>query len=214
MSVERPADSRDALLWAARKIFAQKGFESATVKELAETADVNVSLVSYYFGGKEGLYRTCLQEAGSQRLAMAERLLKAPESREDFRVRLKLFAEEFISFHLEESDVTTILHRECNSESSIAQDVFKNTFLKGFGQFTQFLQVARDRGIMRPDVDIASATLVFFGGLIHTLRMSDMHVAVLGLDIKNEAFREKVIHQSIQIFLTGTLNHSAEESPQ
>src|SRR5438105_621692 len=100
MTAKEAADSREALLSAAKIVFAKKGYAAATVKELADAAGVNVSLVSYYFEGKEGLYRTILENFGTKRLAATQRLLNKPESAEDFRVRLKLFVEEYFSWHI------------------------------------------------------------------------------------------------------------------
>lgn len=47
---------RDRLLDAALRLFARKGFESASVRELAEAADVTRPTLYYHFGSKEGLY--------------------------------------------------------------------------------------------------------------------------------------------------------------
>ena len=43
------------LLDAAEKVFARAGYDGASVREIAEAADANVSLINRYFGGKEGL---------------------------------------------------------------------------------------------------------------------------------------------------------------
>ena len=39
----------------AEKLFAQKGFEGTSVRDIAEAADVNLAMISYYFGSKEKL---------------------------------------------------------------------------------------------------------------------------------------------------------------
>ena len=49
--------SRRCLLAAALDEFAAKGFAGARVQDIARRAGVNKQLISYYFGGKEGLYR-------------------------------------------------------------------------------------------------------------------------------------------------------------
>jgi TetR/AcrR family transcriptional regulator len=49
--------SRRCLLAAALDEFAAKGFAGARVQDIAHRAGVNKQLISYYFGGKEGLYR-------------------------------------------------------------------------------------------------------------------------------------------------------------
>jgi TetR/AcrR family transcriptional regulator len=59
---KRDADrTRHALFDAALAEFAAKGFEGARVSEIAERAGVSKQLVSYYFGGKEGLYEAVLE---------------------------------------------------------------------------------------------------------------------------------------------------------
>lgn len=65
MTVEREAprtdtDCRETLLTVATPLFAEKGFNGVSVREIAGYAGVNVSMISYYFGGKEGLYAAVL----------------------------------------------------------------------------------------------------------------------------------------------------------
>jgi AcrR family transcriptional regulator len=47
---------RDRLLGEALQLFARKGFESASVRELTEAAKVTRPTLYYHFGSKEGLY--------------------------------------------------------------------------------------------------------------------------------------------------------------
>lgn len=55
-----------ALLAAAARLFAQKGYENTRTLEIAREAGVNEALINRYFGGKEGLLMSVLQgtEAG------------------------------------------------------------------------------------------------------------------------------------------------------
>lgn len=48
--------TRTAILEAAKKIFAAKGFGAATVRDICTEAGANIALVSRYFGSKSGLY--------------------------------------------------------------------------------------------------------------------------------------------------------------
>ncbi len=50
------------LLEAAFTEFSENGYDGARVGEIAARAGVNKQLISYYFGGKEGLYRTLVRE--------------------------------------------------------------------------------------------------------------------------------------------------------
>jgi len=55
-------DCRTKLIAATTPLFAEKGFNGVGVRELASAAGVNLSMISYYFGGKEGLYAAVLNE--------------------------------------------------------------------------------------------------------------------------------------------------------
>lgn len=53
-------DCRENIITAAIPLFAAKGLNGVSVRELAGAAAVNLSMISYYFGGKEGLYDAVL----------------------------------------------------------------------------------------------------------------------------------------------------------
>jgi TetR/AcrR family transcriptional regulator len=52
-----PERTRKRILDAAVEVFSAKGYAGARVAEIADHAGVNKQLITYYFGGKEGLYQ-------------------------------------------------------------------------------------------------------------------------------------------------------------
>jgi AcrR family transcriptional regulator len=67
-----PDRTRHALLDAARHEFADKGLAGARVSEIAERAGVNKQLISYYFGGKQGLYDALVEQWLEQEREMTD----------------------------------------------------------------------------------------------------------------------------------------------
>jgi len=54
------ADTRGALLAAARAEFAERGFDGATVRVIADRAGVDPAMVNHWFGSKEALFTAAL----------------------------------------------------------------------------------------------------------------------------------------------------------
>ncbi len=48
-------DAFERIVEASAELFAENAFHSVSVREIANKADVNISMISYYFGGKAGV---------------------------------------------------------------------------------------------------------------------------------------------------------------
>lgn len=208
-----PGDSRDALIQAAKHVFAEKGYEGATVKDLCDAAQVNASLVSYYFGGKEGLYRTCLETFGKDRLEVAERILSAPKNLDEMILRLKLFAEEIVIMNSREADTCRMMFRGMEKMDTISAEIFRNVFYRVFLALQNFLASAQKTGLLRQDFDMETTTSLMFGSLIHQLRSQEI-VKLLGKPtLDDPAFRTQMIEHWVGAFTGGLLQQNQSSSP-
>ncbi len=59
-SPERP-DARERLIAAGGRLFAERGYDGVSTRQLARRAKVNLSAITYHFGGKQALYRAVFQ---------------------------------------------------------------------------------------------------------------------------------------------------------
>jgi AcrR family transcriptional regulator len=62
MSKTIKADSSTRIINSAAYLFSRKGFSGVGVREIATKAKVNISMVSYYYGGKVGLLKAIVTE--------------------------------------------------------------------------------------------------------------------------------------------------------
>jgi len=60
------AETRLHILQVAGRIFAEKGFERTTSREICSAAGTNLAAVNYHFGSRDGLYEAVLVEAHGQ----------------------------------------------------------------------------------------------------------------------------------------------------
>jgi AcrR family transcriptional regulator len=88
------SSSRQAILTAARSSFARHGYDGATIRGIASSADVDPALVRHYFGTKEHLFVEALQFPADPAEFVPRLLAPGPEG----------LGERLVSFFLEAWD--------------------------------------------------------------------------------------------------------------
>ena len=87
--------TRDKLLEAAGRAFAERGFAGATIRDICKEAGANVAAVNYYFKDKLALYTEVLQQVAQAknvdgvRAALEQRVSPEDALRDAIRARLR-----------------------------------------------------------------------------------------------------------------------------
>ena len=76
------AERREQLIEVSRGIFAERGYDGASVEEIASRSGVSKPVVYEHFGGKEGLYAVVVDREVRTLLAMMETALTPGPPRE------------------------------------------------------------------------------------------------------------------------------------
>ncbi len=71
-------DTKAALLEAARAVFAEQGYDGATVRAIATRAGVDAAMVNHWFGSKEGLFVQAVLQLPFDPAELIERLAEGP----------------------------------------------------------------------------------------------------------------------------------------
>lgn len=117
-------ERREQLLAVGRALFAEKGFDAATIEEVAARAEVSKPVVYEHFGGKEGLYAVVVDRERADLLDRMTTALSVGHSRE----RLERAARAILTYVEESADGFRILVRDSPSStggslSSLLNDV-------------------------------------------------------------------------------------------
>ena len=85
--MSRSKDTRERILQAAERLFAEHGFDATSVDRVARAAEVNKALVYYYFKSKDALLAALFDEV------LAEMRARAGDASDHPRLRDKIAAE-------------------------------------------------------------------------------------------------------------------------
>lgn len=131
-------NSKEKILNAATKLFAHKGFNGVSIREICKEADVNICMISYYFGGKQELYNAIIDnliERQTEYISSFLNLDKHPSelSKKEQIDLLMLVLDKFCDFFYSKNiskDIIILLLREQQSERFVIQSAVINYFRK------------------------------------------------------------------------------------
>jgi AcrR family transcriptional regulator len=128
---------RAQLIETARAVFAKRGYEAASVEEIADRAKVSKPIVYEHFGGKEGLYAVLVDREMDQVVARIAEAIGTGTPRE----RVERAALSFLSYVRDQPDGFVVLSRDApvtlarggmssllNDVAERVADVFTSTF--------------------------------------------------------------------------------------
>ncbi len=196
-------DTKELLILKATELFAKNGYDGTTVKDIADAASINVSLVSYHFGGKLALFHDCLKKFGEEKVGIAYKILQTPKSQQEFMVRFELFIDEITKSYIEQPMLLALVHHEFETGSAEAIELFKATFYKAFNMVVSFFESAQRLGFIRKDVDVTLLSFLMMGCIKNTFINSNLRKPFLKFSVETEEGRKKFKENIMKIFLEG-----------
>jgi len=170
-------DTRERILLASQKLFAEKGFDATSVRDITTEAHCNVASVNYHFGGKDNLYletfRSMVALLRDRRLSVLDKLMKRtpPPTLEEF---LKSFAEGFINPLVDESrgrQFMAMVSREM-FDPHLPHDVFVSEFIHPIME--RSLTALKAFGPPLDPNDARLCIMSMVGQLLHALRAHNL----------------------------------------
>ena len=143
---ERHAAARkERILDAAAKVFARKGYERATTKEIADEADVGEGTIYNYFAGKRDLLLNLVS-------SMSESLLTAPAEipPDDFESLLAAFLRDRLTLMEQNADLTRVLLYEARFDDDLRREYVDKVLRKMTTLLEERMKPLVEAGLLRP----------------------------------------------------------------
>jgi TetR/AcrR family transcriptional regulator len=168
-----PERTRERILEAALAEFAAKGYAGARVDQIAARAGVNKQLVSYYFGGKQGLYR-----ALGDRWRAGEAAIAGPDLPLDAVVR------NYLAASAEQRQAARLLAWGGLEDSGEDPDAADRT--ARMQQIVADLRRRQKAGELAEDLDPASVALAFLAAAAAPVVLPQIARSIFGADADSE----------------------------
>jgi len=108
-------EARERILTAALDVFAERGFDGARTRDIAERAGANLGLLTYYYGGKERLWKAAVTRAFEELQAdVAE--ATGPAGGDDAAVWLERAMRQFIRFVARKPEFMRLMNDEAKRD--------------------------------------------------------------------------------------------------
>jgi len=153
-------DKRRRILEAAVRVFAERGYESSRVGDVAREAGVAYGLVYHYFGSKEAVLDAVFREAWGRLLAA---LAQAEETGSGAAEQLALAVRTVLRTWRDDPDLVRLLVREVIRSPVIRDEL--DLIGQTFATFERIVERGRAAGEFRRDVDARLAAFFVYGAL-------------------------------------------------
>jgi AcrR family transcriptional regulator len=154
---DQPSGARDSILDVAESLFASKGYDRTTIKQIGAGAGLNPALIYYYFAGKEDLYKAVLQRLFDTLLAQGLAVLDGVVPPADAIRRLLALQAEWL---LARPNFYRLLVREMvDHDARHAQEVMLQMAAGPFQRLCRVIEQGQRSGAFRTDFEPRFAAL-------------------------------------------------------
>lgn len=159
------ASSVDRILAAAEALFAEQGFDAASMSAIAERASVSKANIFHHFNSKQALYQAVLDNACKESRARIDRLEQAEDG---FVDNLAKFAAGHLQGILEHSNLARLILRDLlENGAERGKELAEQTFGPNFAKLVSIIRSGQIRGELRSDIDPAMVAVMLIAANVY-----------------------------------------------
>ncbi len=157
------AEKRRAILDAAVRVFAERGFNHCRVSDIADEAGVAYGLVYHYFKSKDGI----LDEVFLERWDLMLDVIQAAHDDETLSPREKLHkvATFIVESYARQPDVMQVVIVEVTRQANTFGRRHWSKIQEAHAGIARIVASAQERDELRSDIPAELAGIVFYGGI-------------------------------------------------
>jgi AcrR family transcriptional regulator len=190
------SDKQIQIMEAAEELFAEKGFNGTSVREIAEKAHINLAMVSYYFGSKEKLLEAVFEYRGELIKLKLESIVEQPGLTALEKVYLLI--DNYIEKIIRQQCFHKVLAREqvLNNAGHTAELIFQ---MKKRNQeiIARLIQEGQKKGEFKKNIDIPLMMATLIGTASNLITTKHYYRELSNLQSLSEPEFEKHIRKKL-----------------
>jgi TetR/AcrR family transcriptional regulator, fatty acid metabolism regulator protein len=194
-------EKRRAILHAAVRVFAEKGYHGCRIADVARAAHVAYGLVYHYFRNKEELLASVFAEQWAILLNALRAIDQGPGAASDKLAGICAFALDV--YKTAPAAVRVLMLEVTRSPTAIHAGTTRETFQAAVQIIAEVVRQGQAAGELEPSLDPVVAATAILGALEMTL--SGLVVGVLGGAAPSEEEIERVKQTVIALVLAGVV---------
>ena len=199
-------DKQTAIIDAAEKLFAVKGFDGASVRDIAQEADVNVAMISYYFGSKEKLMEAVFEQRTNNIRIKVENLLQ-DENISPLQ-KVNILIDDYVDKFIHQQQFHKIMMREQMIEkdtpiASLIHELKK----RNLESIKKLIQEGQKSGAFKKNIDIVLMMTTMVGTVSHMITSQHFYKKVNNIEYMPEVEFQKHMRKKLSAHLKNLFKH-------
>lgn len=158
-------DKQIQILQVAERLFAEKGFDGTSIRDIVKEAKINIAMVSYYFGSKEQLLESIILYRASGIKLQLDNLI---QENLDPLQKINKLVEVYIDKINSNRCIYKIMHFEFStSQRVINLQAFTDLKKGNLKSLESIIHEGQEKGIFRKDIIIPLLTTTILGTYFH-----------------------------------------------
>ncbi len=201
--------SKLCILEAAAKLFSRLGVDRTSTREISKESKSNISLISYHFGGKEGLYKEVIKEFALKIQSQFSHLPMHDEAKsvthEVFTLEVQRIVDHMIDMRLSHPEISVIMAREKIEGMPLSREIHEEIFYPLIKNFFHLFKLAQANKVVKADLNPALFFILLSEGIFGFYEVMDCKTS-LHKDCEDLLKdKNKLKKQIVDLYLTGAL---------
>lgn len=184
MTLQEKTDKREQLLNAAEELFAEKGFDGTSVRDIAQKADVNLAMISYYFGSKEKLLQVLIEQRMASSSELLDELVK--NTKMTPWEKIEKLIDYYVNKILDGRRFHAIINQEYNTDRSREiLDIITSIKMKNYSLIKQLIdEGVKKKQFRKIDPEMTMASMM--GTINQAINSKNVYCILFKIDGGNE----------------------------